>query len=379
MNIAVDVIALNGDGSAGGITWMAMELIKGFADYGNTNVTVLCRAENIDFLRTYIGTKVQYKKVSPENKKQNPNIINRTFNRLMCIKLIKKIIRQGRFDILYFPLGVVDYHVRGVKTISTILDVQHEFYPSFFTKRELIARRLIYRAIARNSRKVVCISEYTKKTFCEKYNYPLERAEVIYIAIQNRFDVCDDRILERLDLRDNGYIIYPANFWQHKNHKRLISAFAKYGGNSDIKLVLTGNMLSRYEKLSKYIENSGMQDKIVITGYLDEKQLFALLKCCRGLIFPSLFEGFGIPVIEAMQLYKPIACSNTTSLPEIGCESLFYFNPMDEDDICRGIRFVADTKMTDEMFNDYNENLKRFDRDSMIEGYMSVFREVCSR
>lgn len=375
MKIAVDIEAISKDGSAGGITGLALELIKGFAE--KADVLALCTHANIDFLRKVLPPNVEFECIDSMRKRNGTNIIGRIIERIGQSIRAKHIIKVWKADILYCPFGVVNFHVRGIETISTIHDIQHEFYPEFFSKKEFWARRLLYSSIARRAKSVICISEYTKETFCDKYRYPKEKAEVVYNAIQNRFNECDDSILERLELSKRNYILYPANFWQHKNHKRLICAFSQFAKKrSKIKLVLTGNMFSQYEKLQGYIEKYNMKDRVVAAGYIDEDQLYALMKHCKGLIFPSLFEGFGIPVIEAMQMYKPIACSNAASLPEIGCDSLFYFDPKNIGGIIRGLRFIADTEVTDDMINDYNINLRKYDRENMINSYMNIFTKV---
>ncbi len=115
---------------------------------------------------------------------------------------------------------------------------------------------------------------------------------------------------------------------------------------------------------------------MVITGYLKEEELYSILDGAKGLIYPSLFEGFGIPVVEAMHLYKPIACSSLTSLPEIGCSSIHYFNPKKPDEIYDGIAFLYRAKMTDTIRLEYDQKLKAFETDHMVSEYLKLFRET---
>ena len=92
-----------------------------------------------------------------------------------------------------------------------------------------------------------------------------------------------------------------------------------------------------------------------------------------------MFEGFGIPVVEAMQHYKPIACSNTTSLPEIGCSSIFYFNPMDENGIEKGLEYIAKANVTGEMKKDYDNSLNKYNGQEMTENYIKLFQDLLRR
>jgi hypothetical protein len=227
---------------------------------------------------------------------------------------------------------------------------------------------------------VTCISDYTRRTFCEKYGFPGERAKTIYIAVQNRFLKENDAILDKLHIRNQKYIVYPANFWEHKNHKLLLNAFAMYvHQNNDLKLVLTGNPLEQMNYYVDLLRAMSISEYVVITGYVDNEELYSILKNAKGLIYPSLFEGFGIPVVEAMHLHKLIACSDLTSLPEIGCESIYYFNPKKPDEILQGIQFLSESEMTSEIIQDYDEKLKDYETDKMVDSYLEVFQDTISR
>lgn len=374
MNIAVDVVALDKDGRAGGVTWLALELINGLVKYDNMNIIALCTCENREFIKRHIGDKVILESIDTGH---GGNIVGRVLQKVKDNRKVQKIVKKYAVDIFFCPFGIVNYKINNVKTVSIILDVQHEFYPDFFSRRELLARKWIYRYIAHTAQKVVCISEYTRNTFCDKYGYDRDNAEVIYIAIQERFSKNDDTVLEKLGINREKYILYPANCWKHKNHERLLRAFEMFSKeNPDIKLVLTGNMFGCTERLLEGISTEGVRNKIIVAGYVDEAQMHSLLKNCRGLIFPSLFEGFGIPVIEAMQQYKPVACSNTTSLPEIGCKSLFYFDPDEVDEIARGLEFILNANMTDEVIADYNDTLLKYNKQDMIEKYVRLFNQI---
>ena len=134
----------------------------------------------------------------------------------------------------------------------------------------------------------------------------------------------------RLGLASQRYLIYPANFWKHKNHEMLLTAFgmACHGGlAADIKLVCTGAPGARQEWLMSAAHTMNLGDRILFPGYLPNAELAALMANCTGVVFPSLYEGFGLPVIEAMAAGVPVACSNTTSLPEVAADAAILFDP----------------------------------------------------
>ena len=377
MKIAVDMLSIREDGSAGGATGFAIELVKGFAKTPDIQVVALCGDWNRKLLKSLLPNNVQLLQVIGEKKYTGIGKIDRVIRRIVQFRTHTMVLKENGVDILYCPFSAPTFKENGIPTVSTILDIQHEFYPQFFSPQELQHRRKFYYDIVQKVERVVCISDYTRETFCEKYGYPLERAQTIYIAIQNRFDKEDADVLEKLGIQNQLYIVYPANFWEHKNHKLLLNAFAMYAeGNSELKLVLTGNPLDQAEYYNELLKAMKIEQRTVITGYLTNEELFSILKHAKGLIYPSLFEGFGIPVVEAMGLNKLIASSNLTSLPEIGCPSIFYFNPKKPDEILRGIEYLANNEMTEQIKKEYRKKLEEYQADKMVQAYIDAFKEV---
>lgn len=380
MKIAVDILPIRPDGSAGGATGFALELIKGFASRQGIQVVVLCGDWNIKYLKGCLPKNVQFCQVAGQSRSTGIRIIDRIINRIKMKMQKKSVLAQNKIDILYCPFSAATYGEKGIPTVSTILDIQHEYYPQFFEPAELNHRRKFYQDIVKSAERVICISDYTKKTFCEKYGFPESKAQTVYIAIQNRFLKEDDTVLDRLDIRGRKYIAYPANFWEHKNHKLLLTSFGMYHAqDKDMKLVLTGNTLEQREYYEALLKALNLSEHVVITGYVNDDELHSILKNAKGLIYPSLFEGFGIPVVEAMHLHKLIACSNLTSLPEIGCGEIYYFNPKKPDDILKAICYLADNEMTEEILLKYEEKLQEYKTDKMVDNYLKIFEETIEK
>lgn len=377
MKIAVDVLSIREDGSAGGATGFAIELINGLAEEPGVEVCALCGDWNEKILKKQLSHKVKLVRKAggfhPTGIKCIDLRLERFFDRFRKDNSLKNM----GIDILYCPFSAVTFKEKNIPAVSTILDIQHEYYPQFFTQQELEHRRNFYREIVSKSERVVCISDYTKQTFCEKYCFPIEKASTIYIAIQNRFHQKDDSIFTNLGIGNKKYLIYPANFWEHKNHKLLLNAFAMFAQEeNDLCLVLTGNPLEKSDYYRDMIAAMKLEERVFITGYVSNEQLYSLLDKAYGLIYPSLFEGFGIPIVEAMALKKPIASSNLTSLPEVGCDSIFYFDPKKPDEILKGIRFLYKAVYDGKMEKSYQQKLSDFTLDKMVRDYLAVFKEV---
>ena len=161
-----------------------------------------------------------------------------------------------------------------------------------------------------------------------------ENVHTVYIQlasrVPNRAPSISEKFLERHQVESGNFLLFPANMWQHKNHQMLLTAFGMYHSSnrhSDLKLVFTGHPSPRMETLRDAAERMGLSGRVVFAKYLKLEEFASLIHACKAVIFPSLYEGFGMPVVEAMALGKPVLCSHMTSLPEIARDAAIYFDP----------------------------------------------------
>ncbi len=240
------------------------------------------------------------------------------------------VLREIGADLLFCPFTLPFCYDPSVPVVSIIYDLQYHYYPQFFSDEDRCCRERNFRETSRLSNKLICISEYVRKTVLENSNLEPDRAITIPIQLPHRLkkqpvrDV--DSIMQRLGLGGNEFLLYPANFWAHKNHRMLITAFAIYRARhpeSNLRLVCTGALENEKKALQEAVYRMGQKDWIVLPGFLTEEEFAAIFASCLALVFPSLYEGFGMPVLEAMALEKPVICSNVTSLPEVAGDAAF--------------------------------------------------------
>ncbi len=144
--------------------------------------------------------------------------------------------------------------------------------------------------------------------------------------------------LDALGLFRTEYAVYPANFWPHKNHERLLDAAARVVAEEpDFVLVLCGALDEAREALRERVKAAGLSASVRVLPYLDDADTTALIAGAELLVFPSLFEGFGIPVLEAMTLETPVACSDLPALLEVAGEAALFFDPTDPPGIAETI------------------------------------------
>jgi glycosyltransferase involved in cell wall biosynthesis len=150
-------------------------------------------------------------------------------------------------------------------------------------------------------------------------------------------------LLRALGLDGRFFFFFPAHCWPHKNHANLVRAFALVRGElpANFRLVLTGRSFPSDHPAAILIRDLQLQSQVIHLGYRSPLEIRALFRGCSGVVFPSLFEGYGMPVAEAIIAGRPVACSNTTSLPEIAGEAALTFDPADVDDIAAKLLELA--------------------------------------
>ena len=291
-------------------------------------------------------------------------------------------LKDKDIDLYFCPLLVIEPLNIALPSVVTIPDVQHEFYPNFFSKEILMWRRENYRASALVADAVLTPSQYSATTISEKLSitenkiFPISHsADESY---SSEFDLEAERyFLRKFNLPD-VYGYFPANTWPHKNHIALAKALRIYNAQySPIKIVLTGEQDSGHELLLKTIADEGLGGYIIHLGYVQKKIVRCLYKNASFLVFPSLFEGFGMPVLEAMLSDCPVLCSGVTSLPEIAGDAALYFDPNDPYDIAEAMRMVtSDQKLRQNLIVKGRFQANKFRGNREAEKTLEVFRTL---
>jgi glycosyltransferase involved in cell wall biosynthesis len=226
-------------------------------------------------------------------------------------------------DIIHFPLSVMIPRSVGRPAVTSVLDVQHELLPEFFSRTELAYRRRAYGWSVRHSGLVVTISRHAATTLVERLGLPEERVRPIHLGI-------DHHTLTPGDEPRDEFLLYPALGWPHKNHARLFEAFGLLRANHPgLELVLTSY-------------KGEVPDGVRSLGRVPREELVSLYRTAAALVFPSLYEGFGQPPLEAMACGCPVACSNAASLPEVVGDAARLFDPTSAEEIVVAVEAVLE-------------------------------------
>lgn len=250
-------------------------------------------------------------------------------------KLSQSLKKQG-VKVIHFPYQ--RYFPSDLPFIFEPWDLQHIHLPEFFSSDEIAFREYLYRRACTEASLIVTATRATKNDLIHYYSIPTEKIAVIPRGVGEDLTSypLDDAhpAIEKLGIPAR-FAIYPAKTWPHKNHHRLFLAlsFLKEQG-IEIPLVCTGKPVdSTVESIKHELEAMGLSDSVFFTDFVDNELLGKLYSCAEMMVFPSLFEGLGIPVLEAMRLGVPLALSNASCLPEVAGDAALYFDPYSHDDI----------------------------------------------
>ena len=236
-------------------------------------------------------------------------------------------------DLVHYPVAVPVPRTK-LPTVVTLHDVQHRELPHLFSRAARAYRAVFYDAAARHATLVITVSEHARSAIVEHLGVPPERVVAIHHGIDHdRFhpgDDHDERLLTGLPLPPRPFLYYPANLWPHKNHETLLRAFATAReGLPDLSLVLTGATYDRLAALETHARSLGIADHVHHLGFVPADAVPALYRAAAALVFPSLYEGFGAPPLEAMACGCPVVSSNRGSLAEVCGDAAALCDPTD--------------------------------------------------
>ena len=292
-------------------------------------------------------------------------------------------LRRERVTLFHAPHYVLPPLVR-CPSVVTIHDCIHLMFPQYLPSRlALTYARGSIRLAARRATRILTVSESSKRDILRFVDVAAGKIDVIYNAYDERFGIEpreEDvvRVRERYQLHDE-FVLYAGNVKPHKNLERLIVAFdlVRKRGLEHLKLVLIGDDISKYAALRRAVHSHQLHKYVRFLGYLPEETLAVMYRLAGVFVFPSLYEGFGLPPLEAMASGTPVVTSNVSSLPEVAGDAALLVDPYDPSAIADGIeRVLCDERLRRDLRARGLVRARQFSWEASVARVREIYGEV---
>lgn len=250
--------------------------------------------------------------------------------------------------------------------IPLVTDLAVYRMPKVYQASRVLLWRLQYCYVRRRADHFLAVSEFTKSEMVELWKIPAEKIDVIPCACSETLHRIEDpqrlrAVREKYGLPEQ-FVLFVGNSNPRKNLERLIRAFAAAKAERGFphRLVIAGELGWKFDR-EKAAQGCGRPEDICFTGFVPDEDMAALYSAASLFVFPTLYEGFGIPVLEAQSCGVPVLTSNCTSLPEVGGDGAYYVDPYSEKEIADGIgKLLAEPKLAEKLVQSGKANVKRF-------------------
>ncbi len=338
-----------------GIGTYVRNLVREFArqDSGDTYV-LICHPADVEFVRS----------LGPRFEAWPDTSANYSVREQFSVPLD---LHRARVQLLHAPHYVVSPLI-GCPAVVTIHDCIHLRFPQYLPSRAAHWYARTFMALgARRARRVITVSQASKDDIQHYLHTAAAKIDVIHNGIDERFLTPPDkadvaRVRERFQL-NAPFLLYTGNIKPHKNVERLIEAFALFrrDGPQDVKLLIIGDELSKYPGLRRLVHRHHLHAHVRFFGFVPDATLAALYRLASVFVFPSLFEGFGFPPLEAMASGTPVITSNVSSLPEVVGDAAVLIDPFDPAAIATAMtRVLGDDRLRQDLIARGHERVRAF-------------------
>ena len=262
-------------------------------------------------------------------------------------------LKRYKIDLYLSPDGMMPLNPK-VPTLNVIHDLNFEHASGNLKASHQRYMSHYFPLFARNATRLATVSSYSKKDIAETYGIPAEKIDVVYDGAHSNYRPHSDDEKKAIRQRftdGHPFVIFISTILKRKNLANLLLAFDKVKedkSNEDLKLVVVGSRVWWQDELESAWNGMKHQSDVIFPGRVEPNDLSALLSAAEMLVYPSYFEGFGIPILEAMYAETAVIASRTTSMPEVGGDAVLYIDPSDIDDIAHAISRLRDKTLRQE-------------------------------
>lgn len=296
-------------------------------------------------------------------------------------------------DILFVPSHTLPIIRKpNLKTLITVHDLGSEYLPKMHKFKQRLYLKFMTHYQLKSATGIIAVSQATKKDLVKKVGINPEKITVIYEGIDDKqFTKAplsnQKKILSPYNLKPNTYFLFIGTLQPRKNLDKLIQAFAQYlkiskasllhsqnVSSTQDKLVLIGNKGWLSDKIYTLPQKLGIEDRVIFLGYIKDTHLPLLYSGAKALLFPSLFEGFGLPLLEAMACGCPVLTSNISSMPEVVGNGAILVDPYSVDSIAKGIKEITKPQTRAKLIKEGFAQIKKFSWEKSAKETLTLFK-----
>jgi glycosyltransferase involved in cell wall biosynthesis len=401
LRVAVD--ARLHDGHAGGVQQFVIGLSSALCelDDGNEDYVFLGRPSEQAWLTRYLAgngrlmdatarpTGIRRIRRAVGDRVPGARWISRRWGRRrssdrVVIAATDGTVEAAGIDVVHFTFqGAFTTHL---PSIYHPWDLQHIHLPEFFTDEQRRWRDAAYRCFSERADLVVVASDWARQDVVDHLGISPSRIAVVGVPpVVRSYPTPDlaatERTRRQLDLPAR-FAYYPAQTWPHKNHVRLLEAvaFLRDRRGVDIQVVCSGVQNAHYAEIARVARRLGLVDRVRFVGFVEPMQIQVLYRLAQFLVFPSLFEGWGLPIVEAFSVGLPVACSNVTSLPALVEDAALQFDPRDVEAIAGAIdRLWVEDELRETLATRGRQVVERYDWGVTARTFRAHYRAIGGR
>lgn len=358
---------------------LATDQLRGWSRYTSNLVQGLLTSENEIFLLSDIP--INESLIAGEKRPQV--VIRPTSSYFVWEQMaLPALCRELKLDVLHCPINFGLPYFLNIPKVLTMHDAieRTSFGTTWKTLFMLsgLKNRLYHRLAIHGADRIITVSQHARADISQRYGISPEKIEVIYEGADRHFHTSRIEpakdVLSRFKIR-GPYFFYVGGFDERKNIEFLLSAWAEAQIHG-FQLVLGGGEGAARAVLSDKVRQLKIEDQVVFTGYIPDDVLPSVYAHAQCFVYPSLYEGFGLQIVESLQMETPVICSNVTSLPEILGDEECTFDPLDQQSLVKLLRKMCDVEFRNRKGAEVKLQRNRFSQDEMLRKTLLLFENL---
>jgi len=295
---------------------------------------------------------------------------------------IPRVLNKIKPDVFFSPDGFIPLK-HSIPVVSVIHDLNFEHYPKDLPPAVRYYYRHYFKTFATEAKEIITVSRFSKDDIVKQYQVDPEKIHVVYNGVNEKFQPLSEEDKKRIRSENTGgspYILHTGSLLPRKNISRLLQAFDLFRkDHPDFKLILAGGKISGIRDIYHQWHRMKFRHEVIFTGYIEAEHLRRITAAAETLVLVSYFEGFGLPLLEAMACHVPVVCGNVTALPEIAGEAVLLTDPFSVSGIAKNLTKIIDNaSLRRNLISRGQERVAQFNWDSTAESVWNVLTKQLS-